>query len=69
MATSSHSESPGTLTSLHGLTIILLILSLIANVVTISLLTGFSFPYGNREQKVDTLGFRQTLLDLEYEKV
>jgi hypothetical protein len=64
----SHESPSVTSTSLHGLVIILLLLSLVGNVITISLLTGFSFPFGYGK-KSDTLGIRQALLDLEYQKV
>ena len=56
-----------TTTSLQGLTIILLILSLIANVLSVLLLSGFSLPFSFGPTKEDSI--KNALLSFEYEKV
>ncbi len=68
---SSNWASPTT-TSLQGLTIIMLTLSLILNFVCVYLLMGFSLPIKFLSEKTaqdSTVGIKRVLLDLEYEKV
>ncbi len=71
-ATPTHEQpvcaSPTT-TSLQGLMIIMLTLSLVLNFVWVYFLMGLSFPFSVKDTQDSSQGMRQVLLDLEYEKV
>ena len=65
-----------TKTSFHGITLILVILSLLLNALCLYFLMGYSFSIkslltgtSKNTQTDSSVGIRKVLLDLEYEKV
>lgn len=61
-----------TTTSLQGLTIIMLTLTLILNFICVYLLMGFSLPLqflSAKSSQDSSIGIKRALLELEYEKV